>query len=240
MVEVKNVSKCFNELKAVDDISFNVFDGEIVGIIGPNGAGKSTTLKMISGIIAPTKGNVVVNGFDIVLNPLEAKMSIGYISDNPDMMLRLKGIELLNFLADIYGVSKEERLNKIENLTKRFEIYDNLNSPILSYSHGMRQKLLIVGSILHNPKTWILDEPLTGLDPKSSYILKNMMLEHKNKNNNVIISTHILEVAEKLCDRIIIIDKGKKLYEGTIKNLSNNYENNSLEEIYLKISNENS
>lgn len=240
MIEVTNVSKIFNELKAVDDISFNVFDGEIVGIIGPNGAGKSTTLKMISGIIKPTKGNVVVNGFDIVKSPLDAKKTIGYISDNPDMMLRLKGIELLNFLADIYNVSQEERCKKIEDLTKKFEIYDNLNSPILSYSHGMRQKLLIVGSILHNPKTWILDEPLTGLDPKSSYILKNMMIEHKNKNNTVIISTHILEVAEKLCDRIIIIDKGKKLYEGTINDLANNYDNNSLEEIYLKISNENS
>lgn len=240
MIEVTNISKIFNELKAVDDISFNVFDGEIVGIIGPNGAGKSTTLKMISGIITPTKGNIVVNGFDIVKSPLDAKKTIGYISDNPDMMLRLKGIELLNFLADIYNVNQEERCKKIEDLTKKFEIYDNLNSPILSYSHGMRQKLLIVGSILHNPKTWILDEPLTGLDPKSSYILKNMMLEHKNKNNTVIISTHILEVAEKLCDRIIIIDKGKKLYEGTINDLSNNYDNNSLEEIYLKISNENS
>lgn len=240
MIEVTNISKIFNELKAVDNISFNVFDGEIVGIIGPNGAGKSTTLKMISGIITPTKGNIVVNGFDIVKSPLDAKKTIGYISDNPDMMLRLKGIELLNFLADIYNVNQEERCKKIEDLTKKFEIYDNLNSPILSYSHGMRQKLLIVGSILHNPKTWILDEPLTGLDPKSSYILKNMMLEHKNKNNNVIISTHILEVAEKLCDRIIIIDKGKKLYEGTINDLANNYDNNSLEEIYLKISNENS
>lgn len=240
MIEVTNISKIFNELKAVDNISFNVFDGEIVGVIGPNGAGKSTTLKMISGIITPTKGNIVVNGFDIVKSPLDAKKTTGYISDNPDMMLRLKGIELLNFLADIYNVSQEERCKKIEDLTKKFEIYDNLNSPILSYSHGMRQKLLIVGSILHNPKTWILDEPLTGLDPKSSYILKNMMLEHKNKNNTVIISTHILEVAEKLCDRIIIIDKGKKLYEGTINDLANNYDNNSLEEIYLKISNENS
>ncbi len=239
MIKFINVTKKYNDFTAVDNLSFEVKKGEIVGFIGPNGSGKTTTMKLISGIIKKTSGSIYVNDFDIEKDPLKIKASIGYISDSPDAFLRLKGIEYLNFISDIYDVSLEDRKSRIEKYAKEFEIYDSLNSPMISYSHGMRQKLMIISQLIHEPDTWILDEPTVGLDPKSSYTLKEMMREHANKGYTVFFSTHILEIAERLCDRVIIIFKGKKLYEGTLDELKDKYKDKTLEEIYITLIDEN-
>jgi len=239
MIKFTNVTKKYNDFTAVDDLSFEVKKGEIVGFIGPNGSGKTTTMKLISGIIKKTSGSIIVNDFDIEKDPLKIKASIGYISDSPDAFLRLKGIDYLNFICDIYGVNINDRKERIERYAKEFEIYDALTNPMLSYSHGMRQKLMIISQLIHEPDTWILDEPTVGLDPKSSYTLKEMMKEHAKKGNTVFFSTHILEIAEKLCDRVIIIFKGKKIYEGTLDELKEKYSNKTLEEIYITLIDEN-
>lgn len=239
MIKFTNVTKKYNDFTAVDDLSFEVKKGEIVGFIGPNGSGKTTTMKLISGIIKKTSGSIIVNDFDIEKDPLKIKASIGYISDSPDAFLRLKGIDYLNFIADIYDVSLEDRKERIERYGKEFEMMDALANPMLSYSHGMRQKLMIISQLIHEPETWILDEPTVGLDPKSSYTLKEMMKEHASKGKTVFFSTHILEIAEKLCDRVIIIFKGKKIYEGTLDELKEKYRDKSLEEIYITLIDEN-
>ncbi len=237
MIEIKNVSKKYvKDKKVIDNLSFKVNDGEIFGFLGPNGAGKTTTIKMITGILEIDDGDILVDNKSIMQSPLEAKKEIGLVSDNPDVFLKLKGIEYLNFIADVYEVSKEDRIKRINELAKNFEIIDVLNNKIESYSHGMRQKLMVIGVLLHNPKNWILDEPMTGLDPKASFQLKNMMREHANKNNTVFFSTHILDVAERLCDRIGIIDKGKLLFVGTYEELKKELkENKSLEELFMEI-----
>lgn len=208
MIKFKNVTKVYNRtIKAVNNVSFEVRGGEIVGFTGPNGSGKTTTIKMLTGILPPDKGEIKINGFDIKKNMIQAKSSIGYIADSPDMFLRLKGIEFLNFIADVYKVSDDDRKKRVNELAERFELTDALSSPMMSYSHGMRQKLMVIAALVHNPPVWILDEPMTGLDPKSSYELKEMMREHAKKGNAVFFSTHVLEVAEKLCDKVIIIKK---------------------------------
>lgn len=237
MIEIKNVSKKYvKDKKVIDNLSFKVNDGEIFGFLGPNGAGKTTTIKMITGILEIDDGDILVDNKSITQSPLEAKKEIGLVSDNPDVFLKLKGIEYLNFIADVYEVSKEDRIKRINELAKNFKIIDVLNNKIESYSHGMRQKLMVIGVLLHNPKNWILDEPMTGLDPKASFQLKNMMREHANKNNTVFFSTHILDVAERLCDRIGIIDKGKLLFVGTYEELKKELkENKSLEELFMEI-----
>ena len=239
MIKFTNVTKKYNDFTAVDDLSFEVKKGEIVGFIGPNGSGKTTTMKLISGIIKKTSGSIIVNDFDIEKDPLKIKASIGYISDSPDAFLRLKGIDYLNFIADIYDVSLEDRKERIERYGKEFEMMDALANPMLSYSHGMRQKLMIISQLIPEPDTWILDEPTVGLDPKSSYTLKEMMKEHASKGKTVFFSTHILEIAEKLCDRVIIIFKGKKIYEGTLDELKEKYPDKTLEEIYITLIDEN-
>ena len=237
MIEIKNVSKSYNkQTKVLDNINLEIKDGEIFGFLGPNGAGKTTTIKMITGILDIDEGDILIDKKSITNNPIEAKKQIGYVSDNPDIFLKLKGIEFLNFIADIYEVTEEERKIRIEALAKEFDIYNVLNEKIQSYSHGMRQKIIIVGVLLHNPKNWILDEPLTGLDPKSAYNLKNKMKEHVAKNNTVFFSTHILEIAEKLCDRIGIINNGKLLFVGTIDEMRKALkEDASLEELFMEI-----
>lgn len=237
MIEIKNISKKYvKDKKVIDNLNFKINDGEIFGFLGPNGAGKTTTIKMITGILEIDEGDIFIDNKSITQNPLEAKKNMGLVSDNPDVFLKLKGIEYLNFIADIYEVSTEDRIKRIKELANKFEIIDVLNNKIESYSHGMRQKLMIIGVLLHNPKNWILDEPMTGLDPKSSFELKNMMREHANKNNTVFFSTHILDVAERLCDRIGIIDKGKLLFVGTYEDLKKELkENKSLEELFMEI-----
>ncbi|MCQ0957025.1 ABC transporter ATP-binding protein, partial [Bacillus cereus] len=217
MIEITNVSKSYNgSTYAVKDLSLSVPSGEIFGFLGPNGAGKSTTIKMITGIHGVDKGTITINGIDIMKNPMEAKRTFGYVPDSPDMFLRLKGIEYLNFMADMYEVPKEVRQERIESLAKKFDLYNALSDQIQSYSHGMRQKIVIIGVLVHEPDVWILDEPLTGLDPKSAYILKEMMREHADKGKIVFFSTHVLEVAEKLCDRVAIINMGNLQFKGNL------------------------
>ena len=220
----------------MDDLTFDIKDGEIFGFLGPNGAGKTTTIKIITGILNMDKGDVLIDGKSIISSPLEAKKNFGFVPDNPDIFLKLKGIEYLNFISDIYEIPYEERKIRIANLAKQFEIYDVLNNKMQSYSHGMRQKIIIISVLLHNPKNWILDEPMTGLDPKSSFDLKEMMKKHAREGNSVFFSTHVLEVAEKLCDRIGIINKGKLVFVGTYKQMKEKFkEKNSLEELFLEI-----
>ena len=236
MLKVENVTKYYGDLCAVNNRGFEVKDGEIFGFLGPNGAGKTTTIKMITGILEIDEGDILIDGKSIKKEPIEAKKQIGLVPDNPDVFLKLKGIEYLNFMADIYEVSTQDRVKRIKELSEKFEINNVLNNKIESYSHGMRQKLIIIGVLLHNPKNWILDEPMTGLDPKASFELKNMMREHAKKNNTVFFSTHILDVAERLCDRIGIIDKGKLLFIGTYEDLKKELkENKSLEELFMEI-----
>ena len=237
MITIKNVTKSYDKKnKIIEKLNLEIKDGEIFGFLGPNGAGKSTTIKMITGILDIDEGDILINNNSIKTNPIEAKKCFGYVPDSPDMFLRLKGIEYLNFMADMYDISLEERKKRIEQLTNLFEINDVLNDKIQSYSHGMRQKIVIIGSLLHNPQNWIIDEPMTGLDPKSTYELKQIMKSITEQNHAVFFSTHILDVAEKLCDRIAIINKGKILFVGTIKEMREELkENKSLEELYMEI-----
>ncbi len=237
MIEIKNVSKSYiRGQKVIDNINLEIKNGEILGFIGPNGAGKTTIIKMMTGILDIDEGDILIDGKSIKEQPYEAKKEIGLIPDSPDMFLNLKGIQYLNFMADIYRVSEEDRKKIIKDLSKTFEIEDALNEKIESYSHGMRQKIVIIGTLLHSPKNWILDEPITGLDPKAIYDLKIMMREYAKKGNVVFFSTHILEVAENLCDRVVIINKGKIIFIGKIEELKQKMkENNSLEELFMEI-----
>ncbi len=239
MISAENITKIYGkDFVSVDDLSFHINKGEIVGFVGQNGAGKTTTIKMLTGILKPTKGKITVNGFNIDESPMEAKKSIGYIADNPDIFLRLTGYEYVNFIADIYGVSEADRKKRIEEMAGRFEMEDSLDKQMVSYSHGMRQKMMVIGALVHKPPVWILDEPMTGLDPNAAYELKKMMREHADEGNCVFFSTHVLEVAEKLCDNIIIIKKGKDIYQGTLDNLVNDHKNKSLEEIFVEMTHE--
>lgn len=236
MIEIKNVTKIYGgKNKAVDGLSITIPTGEIVGFIGPNGAGKTTTIRMMTGVLAPDEGEILLNGTDIVKEPLKAKKQFGIVPDNADIFLRLKGIEYLNFMGDIYDVASSERKQRIEDMAKTFEMEHALNDKILSYSHGMRQKIVIMGALISDPDIWILDEPMTGLDPQSSFSLKQMMKQHAAKGKTVFFSTHVLEVAEKLCDKVAIINKGKILFFGTLEELRETYKSSdSLEEIFLE------
>jgi ABC-2 type transport system ATP-binding protein len=237
MINVSNITKSYNgNYNAVSNLNLEIRDGEIYGLLGPNGAGKTTTIKMITGIISPTSGKIEINGIDISKEPVRAKEQFGYVPDSPDMFLRLSGMEYLNFMADVYGVSKEERLLRIKEISKRFEMELALGDKIHSYSHGMRQKVVLMGVLIHKPKVWILDEPMTGLDPKSAFTLKEMMREHADEGNTVIFSTHVLEVAEKVCDKVAIINKGQLIFNGTLSNMRKEFkENESLEEMFLEM-----
>lgn len=235
MIEIKHVTKTFGSKKAVDDLDLTIPTGEIIGFIGPNGAGKTTTIKMMTGVLNPDEGDILINGKSIQKEPLEAKRQFGLVPDNPDMFLRLKGIEYLNFMGDIYDVDATQRQQRIETMAEIFEIKDVLNDKILSYSHGMRQKIIIMGALINDPEVWILDEPMTGLDPQSSFHLKQMMREHANKGKTVFFSTHVLEVAEKLCDKIAIIAHGKMIYYGTLEELRAQHGEQSLEELFLEV-----
>ena len=228
MIEIKNVSKSYKKgKKVIDNINLEIRDGEIFGFLGPNGAGKTTTIKMITGILDIDEGDILIDGNSIKTNPLEAKKRFGLVPDNPDIFIKLKGIEYLNFIADIYKISEEERIEKIKNLSKQFEMENVLNNKIQSYSHGMRQKIVIMGTLLHDPQNLILDEPMTGLDPRSSFDLKRIMREHTKQNKSVFFSTHILEVAERLCELVFI---------GTYEEMKREFNKNaSLEELFMEI-----
>ncbi|QIK70134.1 ABC transporter ATP-binding protein [Erysipelothrix sp. HDW6C] len=236
MISIKNVTKVYSGgHKAVDDLTLTIEPGEIVGFIGPNGAGKTTTIKMLTGILAPTSGAIDINGFDIQKDPLGAKRQFGYVSDDPNAFLKLKGIEYLNFVADIYGVDNKDRMERIRHFAELLKMEEALDDKISSYSHGMRQKIMVMGVLIHDPYLLILDEPLTGLDPQSSFVLKSLMRERADSGKTVFFSTHVLEVAEKLCDRIAIINHGKIVYTGTLEDLKKEYNELSLEEVFLEL-----
>lgn len=237
MIELNNISKSYKAgKKVVDNINLKIENGEIFGFIGLNGAGKTTTIKMMTGILEIDEGDILIDGYSIKTKPLEAKKQIGLVPDSPDMFLKLTGLEYLNFISDCYRVASKDRTERIEKYAREFQIYDELQNKIESYSHGMRQKIIIIGVLLHNPQNWILDEPITGLDPKSSFDLKTLMREHAKQGKTVFFSTHILEIAEKLCDRLAVIDKGKIVFVGTMEELKNKFGNKkSLEEIFLNI-----
>ena len=236
MIKADNLNMVYGSgTRAATDVTFGIGAGEIVGFAGPNGAGKTTVLKMLTGVLKPTSGTASIAGFDIVRQPMEAKRSFAYISDNPDVLLQLTGAEYINLIADIYGVSVSDRKERAERLAARFSVTDKLGIQMREYSHGMRQKMMIIAALVHEPKVWILDEPMTGLDPAASYELKQLMKEHAAKGNSVLFSTHVLEVAEKLCDRIIIIDRGTIVYDGTVDGLLAEHEGMDLEEIFVTI-----
>ena len=239
MISITGVSKVYSKgnKPAVDNIDLLVKDGEIFGFIGPNGAGKSTTIKMIVGILEPTDGTILINGDDIEKEPIKAKTHIGYVPDNPDLYERLTGLEYINFIADIFDVSQDERQQRVKEFSDKFEMTDHLNDKIKSYSHGMRQKIAVIATLVHDPEVWILDEPMVGLDPRSAHILKEEMRRHCDKGNTVFFSTHVLEVAEKLCDRVAIIDNGKIIAVGTLDELRTKVAggDGSLESIFLNL-----
>lgn len=236
MIQIDNVTKTYNNsVRAVDRLNLTVNNGEIVGFIGPNGAGKTTTIKMLTGILKPDSGSVIINGYNMSTEPLKAKQAIGYIADSPDMFLRLKGIEFMNLISDIYKVPSDVRKERIKTFAFRFDLTDVLDEPMQNYSHGMRQKMMVAAALVHDPAVWILDEPLTGLDPKSAFALKTMMREHADAGNSVLFSTHVLEVAEKLCDKVIIINQGRTLFYGTLDELTARYPDMDLEKIFLEM-----
>lgn len=233
MVIIENVSKVYNKkFKAVDNLNLEIKDGEIFGILGPNGSGKTTTLKMMTGSLSITEGKIKINGYDISQDSVDAKMEFGFVPDSPDIFLKLTGIEYLHFLATVYKLDKAYAKDRIELLADKFGMKENLLSKIETYSHGMRQKMVIMGALIHNPKVWILDEPLTGLDPNSIFEVKECMKEHAAAGNIVFFSSHIIDVVEKICDRIAIIKKGTLLEDVMVKDLDE--KGISLESFYLE------
>ena len=237
MIEINSVTQSYVAgTKIIDDMNLTIEDGMIFGFLGPNGAGKTTTLEMITGVLTIDQGDILIDGKSIVKEPMQAKKLFGFVPDSPDAFEKLTGLEYLNFIGDVYKVDAKTRLERITKLAKEFEIYDSLRNRIQSYSHGMKQKLLIISVLLYEPKNWILDEPMVGLDPKASYILKNLMKEHSSKGNTVFFSTHVLEVAEKICDKIAIINHGKIIFVGTIDELHQKLNSDdSLEESFLEL-----
>jgi ABC-2 type transport system ATP-binding protein len=237
MIEIIDASKSYEKGKnAVDKLNLKIDDSMIFGFLGPNGAGKTTTIKMITGIISADEGEIIVDGYSIKREPLKVKMNFGYVPDNSDIVWRLKGLEYLNFLADIYRVSKEKRKERIEKYSEMFDLKDNLNQYITTYSRGMKQKLMLIASLLNDPKNWILDEPIVGLDPVVAHALKTEMQQRAKDGGCVFFSTHILEIAEQLCDKVAIINKGCLLFEGTIEEVKEaKNQENSLEQLFLEL-----
>lgn len=235
MLEIINLTKSYdNNKKAVDDLSLTINDGEIFGFIGHNGAGKTTTIKCCVGILTYEKGEILIDGLSLVDNPVECKKKIAYIPDNPDLYEQLTGIQYLNFISDIYEIEKEVRRERIEKYSTIFEMNNRLNEIISSYSHGMKQKLALISAFIRKPRLLILDEPFVGLDPKSSYEVKKIMKELCEEKCSIFFSTHVLEVAEKLCDKVAIIKSGKLVTSGTMDEVKGNQ---SLEDVFLELIN---
>ena len=237
MLRLEQVSKTYAKqgVKAVDGLTLHVQPGEIFGFIGPNGAGKTTTIKMITGILRPDAGSVTIHGHDIAREPIAAKRCIGYVPDAQEVYDRLTGLEYLHFMADMYGVSAPARAERIARYLAMFSLEDAAGAQIRGYSRGMRQKLTLIGALLHQPPLWLLDEPLVGLDPNAAHLLKQEMRAHCQAGNTVFFSTHVLEVAEKLCDRIGIIAKGKLVAVGTLDALRGQEHAGTLESIFLQM-----
>lgn len=232
MLEINGLSKSYGSHKAVDNLSMRIANGEIHGFIGHNGAGKTTTLRSIDGIMQFEEGTITIDGHSIKEEPLACKKIMAYIPDNPDLYEFMSGIQYLNFIADIFGVDVSTRDERIHRYTDLFEITNVLDDAISSYSHGMKQKLAIVSAWIHEPKLILMDEPFVGLDPKASHILKQMMREFCDQGNAILFSTHVLEVAEKLCDRVAIIKDGKLIRSGTMEDVKGD---SSLESVFLEL-----
>ena len=235
MLYIKNLTKTYGEKKAVDDLSLHIAPGEIYGFIGHNGAGKTTTLKSVTGILQFDSGEITIGGRSIRQDPIGCKAQMAYIPDNPDLYEFMTGIKYLNFIADIFGIPSDVRLERIRKYADLFELTDDLAEPIAAYSHGMKQKLAIISAWLHAPKLVIMDEPFVGLDPKASHILKGLMRELCDQGGAIFFSTHVLEVAEKLCDKVAIIKGGKLIRFGTMEEVRGD---DSLEEVFLELEDE--
>lgn len=237
MIKISNLTKRYanGEFKAVDDITLDIKGGEIFGFLGPNGAGKSTTIKCLTGILPYSEGHINICGFDLSENPVEAKKRIGYVADEHILYESLTGLQYVNFIADIFGVSPEDRKVRTEKYAELFDMKENLNLKIQSYSHGMKQKISIISALVHDPDVWILDEPMIGLDPKSSYELKQLMIERAKEGKTVFFSSHVLEVVEKLCTKVAIINKGKLVTVCDMKELQEKRSDMSLEDLFLAL-----
>ena len=235
MLNIEHLTKAYGEKKAVDNLSLHIAPGEIYGFIGHNGAGKTTTLKSVVGILQFDAGEITIDGISIKENPLECKRRFAYIPDNPDLYDYMTGIKYLNFIADIFGVGANERQARIRKYADAFELTTDLAQPIAAYSHGMKQKLAIIAAWLHEPKLILMDEPFVGLDPKASHLLKKMMRQVCNEGGAIFFSTHVLEVAEKLCDKVAIIKNGKLIRSGTMEEVKGD---ESLEDVFLELEGE--
>lgn len=235
MLKIEHLTKKYGEKTAVEDLSLHILKGEIYGFIGHNGAGKTTTLKSIVGILQFEEGKIRIDGDSIQENPLVCKKKIAYIPDNPDLYEFMTGVKYLHFIADIFGVDEQTRQERIRKYADLFEITSDLAQPIAAYSHGMKQKLAIIAAWIHNPELIIMDEPFVGLDPKASHILKGMMREVCDEGGAIFFSTHVLEVAEKLCDKVAIIKNGKLIRSGTMEEVKGD---DSLEEVFLELEGE--
>lgn len=232
MLKIEHLTKIYADKKAVDDLSLHIKPGEIYGFIGHNGAGKTTTLKASAGILQYDIGEITVDGVSMKLDPITCKSKIAYIPDNPDLYEFMTGIQFLNFVADVFGVNASDRKERIKSYADAFEITDDLGQPISAYSHGMKQKLAIISALLHEPKLIIMDEPFVGLDPKATHLLKEIMREMCSKGCAIFFSTHVLEVAEKLCDKVAIIKGGKLMRSGTMEEVKGD---TSLEHVFLDL-----
>ncbi len=235
MLKINNLTKRYGDKKAVDNLSLHIQKGEIYGFIGHNGAGKTTTIKSCCGILNFDEGDILVDGVSIKDDPLSCKKKIAYIPDNPDLYEFLSGIKYLNFVADVFGVSRQDREERISKYADMFELTKDLAQPINAYSHGMKQKLAVISALIHDPKLIIMDEPFVGLDPKASHLLKQTMREHCDKGGAIFFSTHVLEVAEKLCDKVAIIKGGKLITSGTMEEVKGDA---SLEHVFLELEGE--
>lgn len=235
MLKIENLTKAYGDKKAVDDLSLHIKSGEIYGFIGHNGAGKTTTLKSVAGILRFDSGEIYIDGKSVKTEPIACKSVTAYIPDNPDLYEFMSGIKYLNFIADIFGVTADKRREKINKYAEMFELTKDLAEPIVSYSHGMKQKLAIISAWFHSPKLVIMDEPFVGLDPKAAHLLKGMMRELCDNGGAIFFSTHVLEVAEKLCDKVAIIKDGRLIRSGTMEEVKGD---DSLEQVFLELEGE--
>ena len=232
MLKIDHFTKTYGEKKAVDDLTLHIRQGEIYGFIGHNGAGKTTTLKSVAGIMQFDSGEILIDGVSIQKDPIGCKKKMAYIPDNPDLYEFMTGMQYLNFVGDIFAIPADRRKQRIQELADTFELTGDLNQPISAYSHGMKQKLAIISAWIHEPKLILMDEPFVGLDPKASHILKGMMRDVCNRGGAIFFSTHVLEVAEKLCDKIAIIKGGKLIRSGTMEEVKGD---TSLESVFLEL-----
>ena len=235
MIEFQNVSKAYGATQALKDLNLSIQEGQIVGLIGHNGAGKSTTIKSLVSVINPSSGKILVDGFDLASHRLRIKQKIGYVADSPDLFLRLTAQEFWDLVAASYGLNSQDYEKRLVDLLHLFDFADHRYEVIETFSHGMRQKVFVIGALLSDPDIWVLDEPMTGLDPQAAFDLKQLMRAHADKGKTVLFSTHVLEVAEQICDRLAILKKGELIFYGTVAELKAEHPDQSLEAIYLNL-----